>query len=453
MKKTASIVLLAVAVASFWLASTLHEPLADARMRQGLEPVEALENAPPLVVFTTIVLGGFRGLLADILWLRASHLQERGRYFELVQLSDWITKLEPRHTEVWAFHAWNMAYNASVMMPDPRDRWRWISNGIELLRKEGLRYNPGDPLLYRELGWLFQNKIGGITDRDSMVYRRLWAREMIGLFGGGSPDYDVLEASDAGRRAEEEYVLVPGIMRAVDARYGPLDWRLPETHALYWAHRGLTAAGTEISLPCDRMVYQALGTLFLQGSLLHRPGDNIYITTPNLDLLPRVITAFEAARQRHGDTIDGGYRSFLREAIILLDMFDRKNEARDTFERLHRLFPDEETAAGLEGYLELRHAEDAFDKVPKRRAIALVEGRCYRSLLLLASGKWKEGVALRRQTQREWQAYLAGKTEEDRQRFGLPSFAQILQRAHDRASRELPADMLQQIRAYSQEWH
>lgn len=36
-----------------------------------------IKNAPPVVVFTTVALGSFRGLVADLLWLRAGALQEK----------------------------------------------------------------------------------------------------------------------------------------------------------------------------------------------------------------------------------------------------------------------------------------------------------------------------------------------------------------------------------------
>src|SRR5690606_13788077 len=61
----------------------------------GLTRIAPLENAPPVLAFTTKALGGFRGLIANALWIRASELQEEGKYFEMVQLADWITKLQP----------------------------------------------------------------------------------------------------------------------------------------------------------------------------------------------------------------------------------------------------------------------------------------------------------------------------------------------------------------------
>ena len=68
-----------------------------------------INNAPPLVAFTTMALGSFRGLVADLLWLRATGLQEDKNYFEMVQLASWITKLQPRFAGATAYLAWNMA--------------------------------------------------------------------------------------------------------------------------------------------------------------------------------------------------------------------------------------------------------------------------------------------------------------------------------------------------------
>ena len=69
------------------------------------------------------------------------------KFFEAAQLADWITDLEPHFAQVWVFQAWNMAYNISVKFKenapgDYSDRWRWVQRGIDLLRDEGLRYNP-----------------------------------------------------------------------------------------------------------------------------------------------------------------------------------------------------------------------------------------------------------------------------------------------------------------------
>src|SRR5438034_7742656 len=72
----------------------------------GITRGEPLGNtAPPVLVFTTVALGGFRGLIANALWIRAVDLQEQDKYFEKVQLADWITKLQPHFVTVWTHQA------------------------------------------------------------------------------------------------------------------------------------------------------------------------------------------------------------------------------------------------------------------------------------------------------------------------------------------------------------
>ena len=157
--------LLILAIAALALAAgTLNVRLLHQRTAQQLTLAPPTENLPPTVALTTIALGGFRGILADILWMRAGALQEEGRHFELVQLADWISRLQPRSPAIWAFHAWNMAYNISTLMTNPDERWRWVHNGIRLLRDEALPANPGAARLYQELAWIFLHKLG--TDSD-----------------------------------------------------------------------------------------------------------------------------------------------------------------------------------------------------------------------------------------------------------------------------------------------
>src|SRR5216117_2668764 len=107
----------------------LNQQRADPQL--GLMRVADLsQNAPPVLAFTTVALGGFRGLIANALWIRAMDLQDDGNYFEMVQLADWITKLQPHFTTVWVVEAWNMAYNISIKFNDPRDRWMWVQRGL-----------------------------------------------------------------------------------------------------------------------------------------------------------------------------------------------------------------------------------------------------------------------------------------------------------------------------------
>ncbi|HEY2083261.1 MAG TPA: hypothetical protein VGI88_10785, partial [Verrucomicrobiae bacterium] len=175
LKKIILVILAAVLITG---SGALQKSLNHDRDALGLTHVEGLTNAPPVLAFTTVALGGFRGLISNLLWTRANQLQEDDKFFEMAQLSDWITKLEPHFSQVWAHEAWNMAYNISVKFKDYPDRWRWVQNGIELLRDQGLRYNPDDVLIHRELAWFFQHKMGANLDDASMYYKTQWEKEM-----------------------------------------------------------------------------------------------------------------------------------------------------------------------------------------------------------------------------------------------------------------------------------
>jgi len=335
-----------------WWSGLQNGRAARMRADYRLASTVPMENAPPLIAFTTVALGGFSTLIADALWFRVSMLQDEGRFFELVQLSDWITKLEPRCGEIWTFHAWNMAYNISIMMPDQEDRWRWVRRGIELLRDEGVRYNPGDPQVYQELGWLFLHKIAGITDQTHMYYKAMWAGEMTALFDGGYPDYDKLSKQpDILRKVTEEYKLNPEIMRRIDAEYGPRDWRMSETHALYWAVCGRNRCWDERGLSCERLILQSLGEMFKHESL--PAGPDKLVVPLDMGLFQKIMKAYESARKRFPSEkyFMLSQAGFMREAVVIFYTHDRKTEARALFDRLAVEFPTPDMAGGFEAFV------------------------------------------------------------------------------------------------------
>jgi len=161
--------------------------------REQMELVinEPLKNAPPSLAFATVAMGAFRGLVVDVLWIRADRLKEEGHFFDARQLAEWITTLQPRFGAVWVFQAWNMAYNISVTIPasQPDQRWQWVKNGYELLRDKGIPSNPKDIQLYHELARIFQHKIGSVSD-DAHKYYKLQMTEALGpLLGRADDEY------------------------------------------------------------------------------------------------------------------------------------------------------------------------------------------------------------------------------------------------------------------------
>ena len=178
------LVALAACVVAVGVAGSLAGAIG--RERRDLRLVVSLENTqgmPPHVALATAALGTFRGLAVDALWMRAGALQDQGQFYEAQTLSQWITALQPRFPRVWAFQAWNLAYNISAATRVPEERWAWVNRGMELLRTRGIPNNPADPDLPMELGWIYFHKIGGKSDREHWYYKARLAREFRELLG------------------------------------------------------------------------------------------------------------------------------------------------------------------------------------------------------------------------------------------------------------------------------
>src|ERR1035441_8770951 len=267
-------------------AGLVQQSLNRDRDRLGLTLVQPLENAPPVLAFTTVALGGFRGLISNALWMRATDLPDSVKFKE----------------------------SSPGEFPD---RWRWVKAGVELLRDQGLRYNPNETLIYRELAWFFQHKIGQNLDDASMYYKQQWATEMANVFGKKRPNLDELinpqteDQKERARLLRETYKMDPRLMKEVDEKYGPLEWRLPEAHAIYWAALGLQKAAeypTKIKpddlITLRRVIYQSMLLSFQRGRLVSNPFVSAFEFGPNLKIIPKVNLAYEQAAEEDAQNRD-----------------------------------------------------------------------------------------------------------------------------------------------------
>lgn len=177
-------VAIVICLAGLAAAGTLARSIGAERQRQDLVvSLAETRGMPPHVALATAALGTFRGLAVDALWMRAGKLQDAGQYYEAQTLSQWITTLQPRFPRVWAFQAWNLAYNISASTRVAEERWGWVQRGMELLRTRGIPLNPGDADLPLELGWIYFHKIGGKADREHWYYKARLAREFREILG------------------------------------------------------------------------------------------------------------------------------------------------------------------------------------------------------------------------------------------------------------------------------
>jgi len=433
------------------------------RQSLGVDEVNPLdyEQAPPVLAFTTVALGGFRGLIANALWIRATELQENDKFFEMVQLSDWISKLQPHFTTVWVHMAWNMAYNISIKFTDPRDRWQWVQRGIELLRDQGLKWNPHETLIYRELGWFFQHKMGQDLDDAHMYFKTAWANEMQAVLGTNYVQLITPKTEDEAKRSKilrERYKMDPAFMQEVDKEYGPLEWRLPEAHAIYWAYVGLQRGKKQDLITLRREIYQPLQLAFMRGRLIQSKVDGRFQFGPNLAMIPNANKAYERMIKEDpefAENIRTAHRNFLNSAVYFLYTHARRTEAGQWFKYLVEKYPnasfvgaDKKIAdMSLDEYCVARVNEDVGETSNVRTRSA-IEGILLTAFYSLGTGEEDQYNGLAFLAQQVWSTYMTKMKGDENQlaRVGLPPFSTIRAETLRLCEEQFAPEMMAQLR-------
>ncbi|NRA56642.1 MAG: hypothetical protein HRU13_00780 [Phycisphaerales bacterium] len=433
------LIAIVVCFALFGLSGFVSADLTASAGRHKLSYTETAEEGDPPQVALGIAMGAFRGLFVNILWIRANELKEEGKYYEAVDLARAITRLQPRFPQVWAFHAWNMAYNISVTTNTPSERWNWVSQGIDLLRSEGIVHNPTDMVVHKELAWLFLHKVQAFADDAHWYYKLQLAAEWhetlgpppmpdpgnntraerIALFEAwlqpivdapstmpevvqANPKVEelvdriaALDFDPSGQRLlrnvtrvrvarasavwpelrdsaddrflnitelvhdpefeqawadllaftrrkvlTERYNMEPRRMLRYTSTYGPLDWRHPASHALYWGQKGVEGAMTRFDfvnsqnydfINTDRMVVHSIQELWRTGNLwfdyngmmLNRDQQPFYLGIPDTAYIPvygEILGDVSERSYYEGDeraysSYAAGYENFMKDAI------------------------------------------------------------------------------------------------------------------------------------------
>ncbi|WDE95950.1 hypothetical protein PQO03_09505 [Lentisphaera profundi] len=148
------------------------------------------EDLPPSLAFTSIALGPLKGIITSGLLWRAMEKEDKKEYMESYQLSRMITAIQPRYPSIWTFQGFTLSFNVAASYTRPDERWQWILRGIELMRDEGLKYNPDNAEIRHEIMRTIKDKIQQ-TDQEAMFMKNEWTKLMLSYFDDG--DYAELQ--------------------------------------------------------------------------------------------------------------------------------------------------------------------------------------------------------------------------------------------------------------------
>jgi hypothetical protein len=135
----------------------------------------------------------------------------------------------------------------------------------------------------------------------------------------------------------EQYNMEPERMIRYTLRYGPIDWRHPAAHGLYWSTRGSDLAFERVDSKLswgdldfantDRQTIQSIQELFRTGTIHYDLiSPDMWLALPNVDFIDSYLAEIERLRERNpfearerAFTLYGaGFENFLRDAIRLL---------------------------------------------------------------------------------------------------------------------------------------
>ncbi len=145
--------------------------LADQARKKDLGEATIGEVDTGSFVLKLFLLGGFRGMAANVLWTRAIEFQKVQEWDKLKVTVDMITKLQPHFLSIWTFQSWNLTYNVSVEWDAPEDKYEWIKRGIKFVQ-DGVDKNKKSPDLIWDTAWYYYHKLG-FSD-ESIILRRLF---------------------------------------------------------------------------------------------------------------------------------------------------------------------------------------------------------------------------------------------------------------------------------------
>ncbi|MDC3251662.1 hypothetical protein OAU96_01995 [Planctomycetota bacterium] len=349
--------------AAAWVTFPLDQQYEEDRLAL---PATVSAGVPADVLLLQQTLGAFRGWAIDALWLKALQRRDQGQLHESMELSRWILKLQPYFPRVWNFQSWLLAFELALDSRDPAERWTWVKESVDLLRGPGLRANPRSSEIHDQLSYLFWFKIGGVQDDASPFFRQRLFQEWNRIVGKESgnkieventlqrfsellktPDWQrdltieekellgfensseegpyevlvqVLSVLDQDRITTEQSKLLdrlrcrviveamnmsPRLMLQLNQWMGPIDWRVPAAHAVYWGVQGELRRETgeiDVDLTQDLLadvllsnhVRIGLQQLILQGRpVLNRNTGDLLTIGPLPEFLPVYLRALE----------------------------------------------------------------------------------------------------------------------------------------------------------------
>jgi hypothetical protein len=262
---------------------------------------------------------------------------------------------------------------------------------------------------------------------------------MTRVLGGGRPNYSELlnpqtdEARQRVQQLRDKLKMDPALMKKADDLYGPLEWRLPEASAIYWATVGLENSNKKDLIALRRVIYQSLQMSVLRGRIVLVRPDESLVFGPDLSKIGLANDGYEkilAEESEKPEVVQRAHRNFLKEAIFLLYMHNRTAEADRWMTVLKQKYPAAvPNQVSVEQYA-LERLAGTITEINHNKTKALIEGLLTQYFENLAVDNDDRAEGVLRMARQVW-TYYDSSIQARREQLKLDPFEEMYGRIRD----------------------
>jgi hypothetical protein len=255
--------------------------------------------------------------------------------------------------------------------------------------------------------------------------------------------------------------LDPALMHELNQKYGPidyadpnihlpLDWRHPDTHAIYWAVKGLRVASQDTDREIevgetntDRIVSHSLQNLFRSGRIFIHDvpmpaptegsvqelqeqviGKEVFLR-PDLRLFDPYNEATLANIEKYKDdrgtyeTMQNGHRNFLKNAILLIYQTGHKAHAQRVYSQMRKRYPLDDFKSPLVDVYVIKRFDEEFESITINDAKEMVVAMYREAYFRFALRDDNEAAGRESLAKQVWTHYQSKYKDENR--IDLPS--------------------------------
>ena len=246
----------------------------------------------------------------------------------------------------------------------------------------------------------------------------------------------------------------------LNTKYGEMDWRVPESQAIYWATKSLECTPDKRNINVDRLVTQSLYESFKAGRILTVDAKNYesIIVVPNLALVDAVYRTYTDAQTYH-DGENAFYSSFrtarinfVKEAVSILYNYGAFSKAEEYYKLLVKDdgIQKKETAEGtiyyrnLEEFVMAQWVEIITSANPKQ-ASEIISGLIFRSIYYMLGNDNDAAVANERIARYIYNFYVTNIGNNARMK--IPPFKELKRTMVENCMRTFPPELTALLKA------